>query len=188
MQGLGQFAFYFPKVYSHYSNNLTKLFDHHPYLEHNFDNSIFPAATFNMGPESVTLKHADTSNFYAGGCHVHSGGNYDHKRGGHIILFNLKLIIEFPTGSDVIIPSAALTHGNTPIQPGETRVSFTQYCSGGLFRWVQYGFRTLKDLAKCNPKLKAKLDRKAEGHWKAALGRFSKISELHKDRMKVFRN
>ena len=182
----GQFAYYFPKVYRYYSSNLRKLFSHHPDLTHNFDNSLFPAATFNMGPETVSLKHADSGNYPAGGCHIHAGGPFDHKRGGHLILFSLKLVIEFPSGSDVIIPSSTLTHGNTPIQPGEMRVSFTQYCSGGLFRWVQHGFQTLKDCARGNKKLLQKLDDKAGVCWRDALGRFSKVDELHKDRMKVF--
>jgi hypothetical protein len=139
-----------------------------------------------MGPETVSLKHTDSANYFAGGCHIYSGGPYNHKLGGHIILFSLKRVIEFPPGSSIIIPSSTVPHGNTPIQPGEQRVSLTQYCGGGLFRWVQCGFRSLKDLGKMNPKLKAKLDGKAEHRWKDALGRFSKINELHADRMKVF--
>ena len=139
-----------------------------------------------MGPNTVSLRHADRGNYFAGGCHIHSGGLFDHKLGGHIILFDLKLVIEFPSGSDIIIPSSTLTHGNTPIQPGEWRVSFTQYCSGGLFRYMAYGFRTLRDCTWSNPKLKEKMDLKAGRRWKDALGRFSKITELHADRMKVF--
>jgi hypothetical protein len=182
----GQFAYYFPKVYRYYSENLRQLFDHHKYLIHNFDNSIYPAATFNMGPQTVALKHGDTANYWAGGCHIHSGGIFDHKRGGHVILFNLKLVVEFPSGSDVIIPSATVIHGNTPIQADEWRISFTQFCSGGLFRYVAYGFRTMKDCASQNPKLKAKVDAKAGQRWKDGLRRFSKVDELHADRMKVF--
>ena len=139
-----------------------------------------------MGPGTVSLKHADRSNYYAGGCHIRSGGEYDHKHGGHLILFSLKLIVEFPPGSDIIIPSSTVTHGNTPIQLGEWRVSFTQYCSGALFRWVAYGFQTLKDCALKKPKLKAKVDQKSERRWMDALDRFSKVDELHTDRMKVF--
>jgi hypothetical protein len=139
-----------------------------------------------MGPHAISLRHADRGNYFAGGCHIHSGGAFDHKLGGHIILFDLKLVIEFPPGSDMIIPSSTLVHGNTPIQLDEWRVSFTQYCSGGLFRYVAYGFQTMKDCAARNLRLKLKEDGKADKWWKDALGRFSKISELHIDRMKVF--
>jgi len=77
-------------------------------------------------------------------------------------------------------------HGNTPIQVDEWRISFTQFCSGGLFRYVAYGFRTMKDCASQNLKLKAKVDAKAGQRWKDGLRRFSKVDELHADRMKVF--
>ena len=60
-------------------------------------------------------------------CHIRSGGEYDHKRGSHLILFNLKLIVEFLSGSDVIIPSSTVTHGNTPIQLGESRMSESMF-------------------------------------------------------------
>jgi len=54
-------------------------------------------------------------------------------------------------------------------------------------RWVEYGFRTMKNCAAKNPRLKEKLDAQAEGHWLKALNRFSKVSELHNDRVKVFK-
>ncbi|KAJ6626308.1 hypothetical protein B0H10DRAFT_2303954 [Mycena sp. CBHHK59/15] len=38
------------------------------------------------------------------------------------------------------MPSGCVDHGNTPLQPGETRTSMTQYAAGGLFRWVAYDF------------------------------------------------
>ena len=183
---LGQFAFYYPKIFKHYSTNLRKLFDRHSYLTHNFQNSIFPACTFNCS-NTVTLEHTDDANYWAGICPIHSGGNYNPKLGGHIVLFSLKLVIEFPPGSSMLVPSSILPHGNTPIQPGETRVSFTQYCAGGLLRWVEYGFRTIKNCALRKPKLKEKLDNGAETRCRKALNRFSKLSELHNDRIKVFK-
>ncbi|KAJ6599613.1 hypothetical protein B0H10DRAFT_2322761, partial [Mycena sp. CBHHK59/15] len=42
------------------------------------------------------------------------------------------------------MPSGCVDHGNTPLQPGETRTSMTQYAAGGLFRWVAYGFQSAK--------------------------------------------
>ncbi|KAJ7204886.1 hypothetical protein B0H12DRAFT_1080432 [Mycena haematopus] len=49
-----------------------------------------------------------------------------------------------PTGSTILIPSAAILHSNIPIGAGERRYSFTQYTAGGLFRWVEHGFRTVE--------------------------------------------
>lgn len=56
-------------------------------------------------------------------------------------MWDLKLVIEFPPGSTILIPSATIRHSNVAIQKGETRYSFTQYTSGGLFRWVEQGFQ-----------------------------------------------
>ena len=59
-----------------------------------------------------------------------------------MVLWEAKLVIEFPPGSTIFITSAITTHSNTPIRAHETRYSFTQYVAGGLFRWVDYGFQT----------------------------------------------
>jgi hypothetical protein len=61
--------------------------------------------------------------------------------GGHLVLWDLQLIIEFPPGATILIPSALLRHSNTTIQKGEERYSFTQYTAGGPFRWVDHGFQ-----------------------------------------------
>ncbi|KAJ7141042.1 hypothetical protein C8R44DRAFT_827689 [Mycena epipterygia] len=139
--GLARYA---PKLWRYYVDNLRLLFQHHDGLQHNFTNSIFPAATFNLGPKVVTDEHADIYNLVHGLCGVTAGGNYDHQKGGQLYLKQINLVIDFPSGASMLIPSAFVDHGNTPIQPGESRFSFTQYAAGGLFRWVNYGFRSAK--------------------------------------------
>ncbi|KAF8069136.1 hypothetical protein FPV67DRAFT_1394238, partial [Lyophyllum atratum] len=134
------FASFAPKLYKYYATTLQALFNHHPNLEHNFTNSVFPACTFNCGPRTSTCRHVDCGNLCCGLCALTALGAYDATRGGHLILYSLNLIIEFPPGSTALIPSGAVEHGNTPVGPNETRLSFTQYAAGGLFRWVAYHF------------------------------------------------
>ncbi|KAF6746734.1 hypothetical protein DFP72DRAFT_1076069 [Ephemerocybe angulata] len=141
------FAFLNPKLYKKYTEDLGALFASDSSLKANFDNSIFPAASFNCSDQSVSLDHFDFGNLSYGFCALTALGNFDFKRGGHLILFELKLVVEFPPGSTCVIPSAAIRHGNTPILPGEERMSIAQYAAGGLFRWVAYGFKTGKMLA-----------------------------------------
>jgi hypothetical protein len=69
-------------------------------------------------------------------------GNFDPDYGGHLILWDLGLVIRFPPGSTILIPSALIRHSNVPIRAHEQRGSFVQYTAGGLFRWVQNGFKT----------------------------------------------
>lgn len=69
-------------------------------------------------------------------------GTYDYTKGGHLILWDLKRVIEFPPGSTILFPSAVISHSNVAIGKGETRYLFAQYSAGGLFRWVDQGFQT----------------------------------------------
>ena len=53
-------------------------------------------------------------------------------------------MVEFPPGSTatVLIPSAILSHSNVEIGENERQYSVVQCAAGGLFRWVDNGFRT----------------------------------------------
>lgn len=183
--GSSQFAFWFPKVYRHYVSRLQPLFNRYTHLRHNFNNSVFPACTFNATPNTVALDHADKGNWAGGPCQITSGGTFDHAKGGHIILFDLKRVIQFPSGSTILIPSASIRHGNTPIQPGETRYSFTQYCAGGLLRWVDCGFRSLQDCAEKVPSIYEDIVSNSQRRCQAALDMLSFVDSVHNDRMEV---
>lgn len=132
-----------------------------------------------MGPSSTSKSHVDNLNSPLVMCGVTSLGPYDHKKGGHFVLYDLKLIVEFPSGWTVHVPSATLQHGNTCIQKGERRYSITQYIPGGLFRWVRHKFRLSKDVP---DEERAELDGTSEGRIQQAWGLFSKVSELESDR------
>ncbi|KAI0055468.1 hypothetical protein BV25DRAFT_1873088 [Artomyces pyxidatus] len=146
-----------------------------------FSNNVFPTATFNLGPQAVTLPHRDAANVPYGWCAITALGNYDPKKGGHIYLWDLQMVIEFPPGSTILIPSAVVTHGNTPVQAGEKRQSFTQYCAGSLMHWHAFGFRTMATLLTEDPDLKNTLYTTSEERWRQALGYFSKATDLPRD-------
>ncbi|KAF8910495.1 hypothetical protein CPB84DRAFT_1672840, partial [Gymnopilus junonius] len=184
--------FYFPKVYEDYATNLFPLYEHSPNLQPNFPNiSIYPTCTFNFGPYTTTFEHTDSANVAYGLCAITALGQFNLKKGGHLILFDLKLVIEFPPGSTILIPSSVLRHGNTPIVgegSGSHHMSFTQYCAGGLFRWVNYGFQTARSL-ESKPRgkwLKKAIDGKLADRTASALGLFSTMDSLAKDRQAVF--
>ncbi|KAJ7157914.1 hypothetical protein C8R43DRAFT_1087083 [Mycena crocata] len=184
-QSMG-FAVYAPKLYRYYCRILKALFQRQPELVHVFTNSIFPAATFNCGPDAFTFDHCDIHNLAHGFCGVTSGGNFDHKRGGHMYLKQLHLVIEFPSNSTMLIPSGCVNHGNTPIAEGETRHSITQYAAGGLFRWAAHGFQTVKALLATEGGREAKQEIDSIPRWSWALGLFSKVDELESDRAAAF--
>ncbi|KAG6819939.1 hypothetical protein H0H93_007263 [Arthromyces matolae] len=185
------FASSAPKLYEFYCQELSKLFAKHPHLRHTFKNSVFPACTFNCGPTTCTQRHVDFNNLPFGLCAITALGDFNPKQGGHLILYGLKLIIEFPPGSTVLIPSGAIEHGNVPIALGESRLSFTQYAAGGLFRWVTYGFKTIGDAVGKKRGRAAKEGRLtydlAEGvRWNDGISLFSTPASIDADRRSVF--
>jgi hypothetical protein len=117
--------------------------------------------TFNFGPQTITFDHRDFANLAFGWCAITAIGKFDPKRGGHLILWDMKLVIEFPPGATILIPSAILRHSNVSLQPGEIRMSFTQYSAGGLFRWVDQGFRTAADFEAADKKGKKNFDQES---------------------------
>jgi hypothetical protein len=173
-------------MYMDYVNTLGTLFKHDPSLKWIFGNSIFPVTTINFGPNSVCFDHLDKGNRAVGWCDIASLGDYDPKKGGHLILFDIDKIIEFPPGSHILIPSAVMRHGNTPIQKGEKRLGFTQYSAGGLFRWVDNGFRRSEDVEKADPALKKRLDDDAPTRYEKLLNLYSKLDELSADYAMIF--
>ncbi|KAJ7033269.1 hypothetical protein C8F04DRAFT_1210935 [Mycena alexandri] len=182
------FRTFAPKLFHDYVNTLQPLFERDSDLRLNFTNSIFPSVTFNLGPQAVSFGHVDQLNRPIGWCLITNDGEFDYKRGGHLWLKQLKLVVEFPPAASAAIPSAVIEHGNTPLAPTETRYSITQYAAGGLFRWVKYGFRTAKRILKQKGgrALKAGFDGAPGERHAAGLNLFSKVDELAADHAACF--
>jgi len=113
--------------------------NYNPSLRFPYEKHPFSALTFNIGPKACTKPHQDVMNLSWGWCAVTSLGDYDHRKGGHLVLWDLKLAVEFPPFSTILLPSAILTHSNTSIADTERRSSITQYTASGLFCWVAHG-------------------------------------------------
>jgi hypothetical protein len=128
--------------------------------------------------------HRDTGNPPCIPCSITPVGDFDADKGGFLVLWNLGLVIRFPSGSNISICSGGVYHGNLPIQPGESRAAFIQYMAGGLARHVTYGFKSENQL-KLTGQLKFHADKAVE-RWEQALGLFSTIFSLGADRMTVF--
>ncbi|KAJ7349570.1 hypothetical protein DFH08DRAFT_935631 [Mycena albidolilacea] len=123
------------------------------------------------------------TNYFAnlswGWCAVTALGWFDPDLGGHLILWDLRLVIRFPPGSTIFIPSALIRHSNVPIRPHKIRSSFTQYTAGGLFRWIRNGFMTDDEYErKASASDKAARAAEAKTRWEQGMDMFSKIDEL----------
>lgn len=169
-----------PRLHGHYKTCIDALTGRHSNrLQPNFKNSVWGAAAFNFGPRTITAKHRDAANLPYGICSVTALGVYDYVQGGHIVLWEFGLVVEFPPGSTILIPSAAVAHSNTPIGAHEQRCSFTQYSAGGLFRWVDQGFQKKdKYLASLSAEELKKLPELDEARCALGMSLFSSLDEL----------
>lgn len=150
----------------------------YPKLGRNFQNSVFGSATFNFGPNAWTYRHRDVANPPFGLCTVTAMGPFDWTKGGHMVLWDLRLVIEFPPGATILLPSATIAHSNIPVQPGDQRASFTQYTAGSLMRFVDNGFRTEGELAEADPEEYQRLWEAKSRRWEMGVGLFSTVEEL----------
>ncbi|KAJ6448676.1 hypothetical protein C8R47DRAFT_1204880 [Mycena vitilis] len=111
-----------PNLFSFYVDYMGRFHRHYPDLHRPFANGIFSTCTFNLGPRTCALGHRNFVNFALGW-----------------------VAISFSGIATILIPSAAVFHSKSPIAPHEHRYSFTQYTAGGLFRWVEHGFKSEED-------------------------------------------
>ncbi|KAF8059318.1 hypothetical protein FPV67DRAFT_1426687, partial [Lyophyllum atratum] len=173
------FATWAPKLYAEYVKCMDELCTNDPTLKRNWPRSAFAAAVFNLGPQTICYRHKDFANLPYGWCAVTALGSFNPKLGGHIILWELGLIVEFPAGSTVLFPSAVVEHFNTPVQAHESRYSFTQYSAGGLFRWAEHGMKSDKDFFQdLSEEDFNHAATKAEQRWEHGLSLFSTLTEL----------
>ncbi|SJL18703.1 uncharacterized protein ARMOST_22302 [Armillaria ostoyae] len=120
------FAAIHPELWKCYQCLLDDLTNAHPYLSWIFDraHSVFASCTLNIGGVT-THRHRDHLNLGLGACPIFAIGDFNHTKGSHLVLWDLKLVIEFPSGTLIIIPSALLEHSNTLRLIFDSRLSDT---------------------------------------------------------------
>ena len=167
-----------PDLMKEYTNLQAELLAINSLFKALFPDSPFCAFTMNMGPHTVCIGHRDLWNVVYGTCPIGALGPFNHRTGGHIILHEPKVIIEFRRGDVIFIPSAAVTHENAPILDGEARYSFTMYSAGGLFCYAWCGMRTLKEVREADKALYEKYIAEGTRRWEEGWKKYSTIDDL----------
>ncbi|KAJ7667890.1 hypothetical protein DFH06DRAFT_1126580 [Mycena polygramma] len=171
------FQTFAPVLFAFYQVQMALIAEWRPRLRWNFARSVFAACTFNFGPHAITVPHLDFGNLAWGWCAITALGDFDPDVGGHLILWNLKLVIRFPPGSTILIPSAIIRHSNVPVRAHERRFSFTQYTAGGLFRWIRNGFRSDEDFkAHATTAERAEREAEARTRWESGVAMFDTVA------------
>ncbi|KAJ7724667.1 hypothetical protein B0H16DRAFT_1785690 [Mycena metata] len=175
----GVFANWAPNLFDFYLTRTRLFYRSYTHLRWPFLNSIWTACTFNLGPRTCSLGHRDFANLAFGWCAITALEDFDYAKGGHLILWDCKLILESPPGTTILIPSAAGFHSNIGIGPNDRRYSFTQYTAGGIFRWIERGFQCEEDyLASLSGEEQVQERANAKARWAEGAGLFSTLQEL----------
>lgn len=167
-----------PKIHAFYTDLIADLMEHDPSLKPADVDTAFAAMTFNFGPNAATYEHMDHQNYAAGFCVVTSLGDYDASRGGHLFLRELGLVVEFPVGASILLPSAVIAHGNTSIGKNEYRASVTSYTAAGNVRWRDQLYKVQDNMTAAEKRTFRALQMPRRT---AAVERLSKIDELGED-------
>ncbi|KAE9391193.1 hypothetical protein BT96DRAFT_832402 [Gymnopus androsaceus JB14] len=123
---------FFPKLHALAFNLNKEIVEvDNPQIEHAFRDCCYPACHLNLHNVS-TLIHRDYWKLVFLMCTIACMGPFDHTRGGYIIAWLLHLVFEFPSGSVMYLPSACVTHSNTPIAPHECCHSMAFFVPAGL--------------------------------------------------------
>ncbi|EPQ50170.1 hypothetical protein GLOTRDRAFT_50945, partial [Gloeophyllum trabeum ATCC 11539] len=172
----GAFALASPLIHRYYDDTLQGLCQSNSNLRPPFEFSPWSCCCFNLGKQVRAYRHRDHLNCPFGWCAISALGWFDPKKGGHLVLWDLKLVIEFPPGSTIFIPSALLLHSNLPVRPGEKRFSFVQWSAGALFRWVEFGFRGVKEYMEGRPAKEASVLN--EERWRTGMMMMPRLSHF----------
>ncbi|KAJ7353253.1 hypothetical protein DFH08DRAFT_692034, partial [Mycena albidolilacea] len=78
----------------------------------------------------------------------------------------------------LLLPLATIAHSNVPVWSDEERISFTQFTTGSLFRFVDNGFRTQNELQAQDPEEYQRIMGLKESRWEKGLALFSTVEEL----------
>ena len=169
-----------PKAYRTYADKLHALFEQSPDLKRYVSKSVFPTASFEFSNGRQCRVHHCHPNGSVGWCTLFAGGEYDPSTGGHLYLPQVQLLIEFPPGTSILIPST-IVYGILPVASSQTRYTFSQYIPVDIIRYIDNGFRTRHTGLKADA-LKRDGGPPRDNRSSEELGLFSCLDSLDSDR------
>jgi hypothetical protein len=135
MLAAGALNYAFPEAYKHAYDRLSRLYKEVPSLMQGlpFHSSIYPACTFHFGPQSVSCTQQDMPGFPRA---MSALGDFDDVRGGHLVLVDHDLAIQFPSGTSIVI-SSTTRYRIAAVSAGEHHYTLTQYFPTSLVNYIE---------------------------------------------------
>ncbi|KAJ7697296.1 hypothetical protein B0H16DRAFT_1484810 [Mycena metata] len=109
----------------------------HPDSLYPCDSSVFSAATVDFGgpPCCIFAPGVPDRQQVRQWSILTALGNYKPRHGGHVIFWDLGLVVCFPPGSSILIPTGLIRYSFVRVRPGERRYSLLQWAGAGIARW-----------------------------------------------------
>ena len=131
---------------------------------------MFPFASFTMNACDVVAKpHCDCLNFGSGLCCIVPFGTFDPYQDARIGLAEAGVEVESGPGIPTFIPSAIVTHYNTPLLTKGARGVVVLWTNGSIFQYFALGGRAVSDLSSYEKSL---YDSELQAHILESISRF----------------
>ena len=98
LPALDCFRVYGQRNHEHMRSKVNDLKANDPALKRPYDDKIgaYPCQSFNLGRQTVTRPHVNSANLAQSWCSITLVGSFDPKMGGHLVLKDLGIVVEFP--------------------------------------------------------------------------------------------
>ncbi|KAJ7661510.1 hypothetical protein DFH06DRAFT_988371, partial [Mycena polygramma] len=152
----------------------------HPDAIYPSSSSVFSAVTFEFGGPHRQAPGGVPDRYEAGSWAILTAlGKYGYMHGGHIILWDLGLVVSFPPGATILLPPSIIRYSFVKVRAGEHRYAVLQWAGAGIFRWYTNGKRSDLEFAVNSTRLQheARETRRRDAH-AAALESFPVEGDL----------
>ncbi|KAJ7180031.1 hypothetical protein C8R43DRAFT_1117376 [Mycena crocata] len=142
--GSGLLAAYCTAAFEALKNQKERFLEHDPRALYPTDSSVYSAVSLELGgPHCRGIPQGDPERSEVASWSILTAlGKYSALHGGHIIFWDLGLVVCFPVGASILIPSALVRYSFVKVRDHEKRYSILQYAGAGIGRWFQNGKRT----------------------------------------------
>ncbi|KAJ7666210.1 hypothetical protein DFH06DRAFT_1322829 [Mycena polygramma] len=115
-----------------------KFLSYNPSVLYPTDSSVYSAATFEFGGPHYRASPSAAQGEPGTWNVLTALGTFQPMHGGHLIVWDLGLVTNFPAGTTILIP-ACLRYSFVKVREGEHRYSLLQWSGSGIGRWYRNG-------------------------------------------------
>ncbi|KAK7022082.1 hypothetical protein R3P38DRAFT_2532923, partial [Favolaschia claudopus] len=140
---------YCPTAFEALEDQKAQLLSYDPDAVYPCETSVFSAITLELGGPHRILSpfgphgHFDPSTW----CIITSLGIYDFRLGGHIILWDIGWVLQFPPGASILLPPGLVRYSFVKVRPHESRYLLIQFAGSGIRRFFENGERKDEEFA-----------------------------------------